>query len=785
MRSALLAVAVALVLVVSVLVLVPGLGRGVPEHSGPAHPLATVTVTPTNSGGGTMTAFQTGAAGNVYFTAFDPSDPSVVVAVNDQNATRDHLTNPVHQWTVPIQGNFNFSYLWNTFYTIPYSLGSGGAWNLTIAGTVGGFASTPFQVSTYQVQLTTNATAYLAGHAGTLLFNVVSTVNGAPYSNLTSLTLKTQYTGAGFVLKALPGVPSTLQPVVSAGTVSFPVPTDAQTGTAIFFYLWANNTGTNVKDSELGVGATEVGAMQAAVTLASCEGCAPSTTFTAGTPVYVLVQTTISFAGIPASSLTAKLQFTVSATTVTNVPGNPPLTLTTDRSGQARILFLADPTVFSTRPVNQLTVTVSDPLNTGATAITNTVTFSIVNATLASTVVTVSLDSQQYFGGDTATATWQIGGQNATVANGWTPSTWSAWEVSIFLVPTVLIANGSLASGTHGTFQFQVPATYTGTIEVTATAYNRTTSQTAFANAVVSRPALLLTPSEMSYLPGDSVTVTVTTEGSIFSGTTLYETVVTGTGYTMSSGVVNGNSIQFSIPSVATPASVTVTVGAQSPTMGLVSSNSITLSEAAGVSLQLGINTASNYADGSYQPGQTVTLSYAISTFGTAVLGKTFVLRVGPIASSGVGVVVMQSTQLSGQFSYSIPSGLPTGSLLLIGNVQFTTCGPCGASAILSLVINPNPSVINYQLGAGSGLTVGWIILLILVILTSLALYLAIRNMRRSKPSGPRPFVPPPGTEPSPAWQESSSMAKTGETGSSGPSSGGEDQPPLPPGATK
>ncbi|MCI4340699.1 MAG: hypothetical protein L3J73_05490, partial [Thermoplasmata archaeon] len=231
------------------------------------------------------------------------------------------------------------------------------------------------------------------------------------------------------------------------------------------------------------------------------------------------------------------------------------------------------------------------------------------------------------------------------------------------------------------------------------------------------------------------------------------------------------------------PSSVRVDVGAQDPVLGIVGQSSLTVYEGSGITVLAGVSTVSNYADGSYQPGQTIQVHYSIAAVGQAVLPKVFSIEVyeyGLQLSSQSGAAIVSSGSPSGDVPFTIPSGTPSGSQVFEVFVVAAGCySGCYAATVFSVSVQPNPSVLGYELGAGSGLTVGWFILFVLILLVAIVLYLMSRN--KARPMMMKP-VSTPGSEPS-----ASSTSPSGTGGGSGSSSetwkegtSGSSNPPLP-----
>jgi hypothetical protein len=214
------------------------------------------------------------------------------------------------------------------------------------------------------------------------------------------------------------------------------------------------------------------------------------------------------------------------------------------------------------------------------------------------------------------------------------------------------------------------------------------------------------------------------------------------------------------VPSHGTPTGYTVTVTAQTATGGLVANATIALSEANGITLAIWVSSASSYADGSYQPGQTVTVNYEFTAVGQAVLAKTYSITMIPATGFGNGrdSVLIQTASSSGSFQYKIPSDAKNGVLLVESSARIggpSCVSNCFTSTLFTIPINSSPAGLSYQIGAGSGLTVAWLILLILVILVAIgAIWLIRRSGHKTivmKPESGGPSSGSGGTSPPPS----------------------------------
>jgi hypothetical protein len=769
-RTALVLALVA-TLLLSSLALAPGMVRAAPTISSAPHPAGTDSIYPyANDGcGGTFSVGY--ACGGVSFTAVDPSDTYATVAIHDLNATRDGLSTTSASWNVSFAtSDVNESFLNGIHYELPLTLQYGGWWNITITGALGGFASQTFYVNTYSVSMEASQPAVLAQHTTSVLYFVSQSVNDGPISSLTSLTLTAWYLTNTATHSALPGTPESL-PLHPWGSFNVTVPSDASTSGEIVFTLYANLSAGSFDNSETGYLNLPVGYVgNPDVTLGTCASGCTSDSFADGTPVYVNIQATIfgNGADADASGLTATFQF-LSGVSVVTPSGGYPHSMTTNATGGAEILFLASNSVFSTTTLNSVQVTLTDPLNTAASYGPTTVTFSVTNQTPAVAQLEVYLDSSQYYGGDTITANWQIGSSNATAAAGWTASAWWAWEDAT----ESFLGSGNIGvTGTHGTFTLTAPLNYSGSITVYVEANNSTGYLDADRSAYVSTPAILLNSPTFFYSPGETVTVSVTTEGSVFANAVLYRTVTDDGGNLLQSGAFTGDQIQIPIPTVGTPSDIEVSVAAQDPVNGIVGQASLEIEEGNGFTIAAGVATVSNYIDGSFQPGQTISIHYQIGTVGPAVLSKEFTVSIysyGNVLSSQGGEMSVTTLSSSGNIAYTIPSGTPAGDQLFEVEIEAVGCEDgCYAGTYFSVNVEPNPSALSYEIGAGSGLTVGWLILLLLIILVAIVLFLASR--RRGRPMMMTPMTPvtPPGAEGSPA----SAYSPPSTTGSDSTSGG-------------
>ena len=773
------ALAIVTLLIVSSLLWSAPAARGAPAHPAALAPRPMATDSVSAATNFFCGAFEVGySCGAVYYSAFDPSDSTAIVQINDPNATRDGLPGvTVVSWNVSFATSiFNDSSTWNIFYQIPLTVVYGGWWNITINGATAGFAFENFYVHSYTVGLQPTVPVVLSQHHSSVLYMVDKTVNGAPMSGITSLTMTALYLTNTATWATLPGTPAQLG-TAPWGMFNFSVPSDANTYGSIQFTLFANASGAGANpNSERGFVSQSVGYVTTpSVSLGSCPSGCFSSSFSNGSLIYVTIDAAIIGPGAdaPAVGMTATFEFLSGVTSVTP-PGSYPHTITTNASGGGQILFVAQSPLFTLTGTNSVKVTLTDPLNSGASYGPSTANFDLTQTPPGSAGLQVVLDSAQYYGGDTAKATWEVGGLNQSLTAGWVVTGWWAWEAD----SNTFIASGMINStATTGQFSFTVPMNYVGRLEVQVEASNATASLGANRLASVSSPTIFLNPSQLYYAPGDTLTVGVSTLGQVFQNATLYRTVTDNLGNVLQSGSFTGGTITIQIPNVGAPSDVIVSVSGQDPQLGVIGASTVTIYEAAGYQVAAGVATVSNYADGSFQPGQTIDLQYTITPIGVTALPKVFSIEVfaySAYLSSGTSSRIFTTSSSSGTVPFTIPSNTPAGAqlfeLFVVAQGCFTSCYAGGA---FSVNVEPNPSVLGYELGAGSGVTVGWTILLILILVVALLLW------RMGRHGGKRPMVMAP--TPSSSSSSGSSSAPAGASGLSEGSSSEGSSPPLPP----
>jgi hypothetical protein len=759
----------ALLIVVSALSVVSAAAPAeIPRASfGPAGAPAAgpIGVTPLDQNGALTTVFYPGQPdGRVYFSVNDPDfDTHVTVHIFDSNATRDGLTNPVATWVVNVSTGTYVSTQAGLEYTLPSNLTYSGTWNVTASATLGGFASAAFSIQTYTLSLVSSPDTVLAGHSGTVEFFVTGLPDGTPYPQVASVNLTAAYydgTTGNYARLALSA--SSFGAGIVNGSATFLLPVNASNFGDIFFDGWANVTSLG-HYSVYAETYSNIGNFLDASIAVQCD-CVDNDI--AANSLVELTVTTVMYSyermNAPGVGVTFGFWSGPNHVANTSISGNPPGALTTGLGGTATILFTASPSVFSTSAVDQVNVSViSVPSIAGSAAKYDNLTYDFLvigNATAGATIV-ASFGAALYFGGDPGTATWQI-----LPVSGGTTSGWSALGYAL----TAYYSNGyntvasGVISGLSGTIGFTAPLNFSGTLDLAIAAHNQSDLLVYTVGTDVAPAQLLISPSELEYRAGDTVRFAVETYGALFAKATIYETVRSSSGAFLSSGVVVNDTFSITFPNTTAPPYVTVQATAQSPMQGVFASDQETLYEAAGMTVSVGISTVSQYSDGSFQPGQTLTVTWSTSTFGPGAPPTSYWVTLWTsdvdLEFGNPPAAAVMTSATSGSFQYTIPSGAAAGtqSLWVTVSAVSSCTNYCSALGQVSYSVNPNPSVMNLELGAGSGVTVGWLILLIVIAVVAVVLFLLIRRGRIPRsPSAPatewqKPEAPPTTEEASP-----------------------------------
>jgi hypothetical protein len=743
------------------------------------------------------------------FTVTDPNDHDVNVTITDPNATRDGVAQPAYTIEAVLNSTTHSydSAQHGVSYTFP-NLPYGGSWLVNFSAPNAGYVNHTLTLEKYYVSLSASVSypdSLLPGEAFTVYWWAQNNSNGvSPYTGATSVQLLGHYhTHGKYTNLTSPGIVNLT--VGASGSWTGKVPLNATAGSNIDVTVWVvTKVGTEVAENESDSITVHVGDLVVSDTglstqLPGCPG-GQGNQLANGVLAAACLTASSEWNGFdtPAVGLPVTVHYWNGLENVT--PAGAPTSATTGSEGSAVVLFNVTTPPFTSllqypyyNSVN-LTVTVPGANATdGVWTYWENLSFEVSPYGSETGVVLVTLGQTQYFVGATATVAWSISSSDASVTGPISPV---SWTVTNYNAQNTVFDYGTIGGTAQtGTFTFPVTAAMVGyEVEATVIAANATFTFDGFASMNVVSPTLLVTTASGNYFTaGATVDATVGFSGGAAapSGTTTSWQAVAywnndQTVTTIASGSTASGSLSFKIPTTNPPESVDLdawaTTGGQ-----VVATGGTELELETGYSVQLGVVTVSNYADGSFQPGQSVTLSYSVSPIdGTAMPQEFYFVLYVP----GYPIVQeVQSTSASGTIGFTVPSNAKAGSLeidLEMSTAGLTAgyCQPTGdCSGTTSLSINPSPSVLSMELGAGSGLTVGWLILLIIVILVAIVLYVVLRRRGGSRASGggtntSTPMSPPapaPSSPPATEWQHPGAQPPA----STPPSE--DSPPPLPP----
>jgi len=771
-----------------------------PKASLAVQPAASITFNILNGYGYGGTNFYPGEPGwgTLCFFVTDPLDSAVNVTLSDPNAARDGVPSPAFHYVAKLNtttSSFN-SYHAGVGYAFPATLPYGGIWTVNFSAPNGG--SVQQNVSTYVyfmgVSSSTGIGSTLPGEPFSIFWTLYSNANGQSiYTHATNVWITGQYDGNGTPQNFFSQGRIALTPASAGhGQWNGTVPANATPDSPINFAIYAitNVSGKIVENESNGI-SINVGALiirNYGITPAP-PTCSFFNTyyFATGSLISSCIEVGSDYFGAftPISGLPVMVAYWNGTAHVT--PTGAPTSLTSNAQGEAAFTFNASAPPFIQEfqypGYDALNFTVHVPGASPANLwiVWLNATWTLSGYSPASGVVQVMLDHTEYFVGATAKVSWSISTTDLAKTGPINATGWSVYGPNSIVYETGVLTGG-MPSGTF-TFPVTEPMVL-NTIYVSVYAANASDNFAGYTYATVESATLLLTPGATFYNPGTTVSVTAVLNGGGSAAQIQYQV----RGYwqqenvAMGSGTVrNGSAIQVAIASTTPPLSVEIyawaTVQGQ-----VIATNSVGIELAQGYSILLGVTTASSYSDGSYQPGQTITLSYQVAGVNGVSLPQvvSFVL----FAEGYPYTYMLQNVGLSGTISFTIPSNAVQGTLLLELAAQGAlSAGPCfgGCFGVATIPINPSPSVLSLELGAGSGITVGWLILLVLVVVVAVVLFLMMRRRGVRKTTASTPSSGSSPTEPVAEWTPPPAPAAPAPPDDQSPPGLPERPPPPPP----
>jgi hypothetical protein len=605
----------------------------------------------------------------------------------------------------------------------------------------------------YEVNVNFDRTFHLPGDAAKLFVQVDNTTTGAPQIGVQTFFINSCYLSTNTPDKCSPvsTIPSHPTLVANISSYPFTVPPDAVPGSTLSVTVEANETFSTQQISENG---------SASLSMASparpdlCAGSTASLSMSVCAPyvasflpgqnfiatVVALVNTTLG-TGVDWANATVTMAFYLNGNPVhpTNLPST--VSLLTNSSGVASTVVVT--TGLGTGDLN-ISVAVSDANNPSLASYAKSRWMFVKLEPAPAVQVQVTLGADEYYGGDMLSGSFAISTISGGHAAGWSANSYAIVAIAPGNLCDVefvgysnayqVLVSSTGVTGAQGTIpSFVLPTSFQGIVDVAVFANNATETWYGQACAIVTPAALLVQTSETAYNPGDTISVTLTPEGNVFIGATYYAEVTcsssSGAAVIFNQSLGSSTSFSFTIPNAATTLSSCVLTAVAQTTQGIVAGQDVTLYEHSGYALEVSVKTASMYADGSYQPGQSVTFSYTITSLGTSQPPTIFELE-AYFQNSAQGFATVEEQSPQGSISMSLPSSLGAGvALVSFGAVIPTPSGTNHTTTTVGILINPSPSFLDYKpLGSSFGMTIGQLILIVVLVVIAI---IAILMWRR------------------------------------------------------
>lgn len=507
----------------------------------------------------------------------------------------------------------------------------GSTW-IESGGTTGGTMDvSQFSIRTWTMSLETGRTRYLPGDTVTVLWSVNLIRDG---------TLAPPGDGQLW-LNDWPTLNALISPnphtfTESSGQFSFQLLGTIPTNRQILAQAWFNDTRSNAERYVFTTAVAAVDGLRMIVNVAALS-------YEPGGIVTVDISAKITdFAPNPGNPGAANVEVDIAVTDQSTgqvVPSYGALNLLTDSHGNLRHVFqlnasIPDGTSFLVR---------ADGVANNAVTAFATDTF-VVNSRAGMTIV-LSFNKSQYLSGDTARMTVDVSGSSG-------PFTY------IYEARDNSPGGGLLERRTMTTnvYTYAIPTTFDGSILFSATVDdgqgNRRFASRTFTVVI---GVLVVNLDRTEYNGGDTITASysLTRNAFVLTNPTYYYEIIDTAGILVRSGVATGSSVQYTTP--APPASApssSYTFRITATDAGRSLSGTATANIVAGVLLQIGFDRPS------YNPGETMRITYNLIPRGQTALPSNFLFLVG---MPGAPTKVVQTTASSGEFTYTVPAAMNTG----------------------------------------------------------------------------------------------------------------------------
>ncbi len=634
---------------------------------------------------------------------FSPFDGAINVSIAS-SSTGAQIFN---ESNVALSGGY-----WNGSYKVNYSVPDG-AYIFTVTEASNNYTvyTTYLYFQALILSAFANEAYYLPGEPATIYYTVTNTSNNAPAvgANVSYIMNYTTTSGA-----------QSLQGVVSGGVLNLVIPYTTKIPSTVHVTLRAVDSYGHNATQELYLGVHKL------IGFVSTD----SPSYYPSQPVTVSVQAAVgpnAFNYAPVAGAKVYVNVSIGGSVISSYSGSG---LTTDAQGIASYAFMLS------RNATLGTYTVNAKITAYGWSNTTTYTFQVTKQPVVYTLELVP-GQTSYVGGQEFTATWML------VNNG-------TAKTPAFASFVAYIGNSVVAAGTNsnGTISFQVPTNTNGILYMAVSASDAEGDSASSALSVsVSQALLVINPSTLEFSPSTVVTFSYHVIGSGFSSPVYLYTIEDNNGNSVASGTLTASSISFSIPKNPS-LSYTLYLTATNKTSGGVVNQSSTIYELSGTVMSFSIS-QSSYVSGTYSPGQSVSLYYSITAYGSGSLSSAYTIYVW-IPGMPVSYRMYSVTSSSGTLSYTIPNGVSQGNYQIESYAVSVPSNGNTPVVAQSLQISSVEPFWNYNVVGGVSLGS-----VIMGILTLVALALAVIAY-----SGKRVHTRPPPKSGQPQQQGKQAEAK-------------------------
>lgn len=640
-------------------------------------------------------------SGNVYGQGttlqfegvFAPYDGSINVSITSYSTGAQVF----NESNVALSGGY-----WNGSYKVKYSVPDG-AYLFTVAESSNNYTlyATYLYFQALVLSAFSNEIYYLPGEPATIYYTVTNTSNNAPAVGV-NVSYTMNYTTTS-------GTQS-LQGVVSGGVLNLVIPYTTRIPSTVTVTLHAVDSYGHNATQELYLGVHKL------LGFVSTD----SQYYYPSQPVTVSVEAAVGpnvFNNAPVAGARVYVNVSYGGSVISSYSGSG---LTTDAQGIASYAFMLSGNA------TLGTYTVDAKITAYGWSNTTAYTFQVEKQPVIYTLELIPGQSS-YVGGQEFTATWML------VNNG-------TARTPAFASYAAYIGNSIVAAGTNsnGTISFQVPSNTNGYLYLEVSASDaQGDSASATASVSVSQAILVINPSTLEFSPSTVVTFSYHIIGTGFSSPVYLYTIEDNNGNSVASGTVTASSISFSIPKNPS-SSYTLYLTATNKTSGGVVNQSSTISELSGTVMSFSIS-QSSYVSGTYGPGQSVSLYYSISAYGSGSLSSAYTIYVW-IPGVPASYRMYSVTSSTGTLSYTIPNGVSQGSYQIESFAVSEPANSYTPTVAQSLQISSVEPFWNYNVVGGVSL--GSVIMGI-VTLVALALAVIAYSGKRVHTRPPKPGQPP------------------------------------------